>query len=312
MKQYLLVVLSILALTGCMKENVVESPCGDAIAFDNAFVTNATRATDPSTTSASLMAFDVWGFIKEYDGTVFVDQDVQFMDGKWTYNGTQYWVPGQTYYFAALAPMNSANITEDLATGEAAKKGLGTITFTNTDGTEDLLYSAVSVRSGDINDINNPVSLQFHHLLTKVKFTFKNGFITDNVAVKVTNVRMDVPSKASIDLARDDYAKGWDIIGSDTINMNFGDVEIIKSTKHNEAANERLIIPTGPQQRYTVTFDIEILIGNVSAYKISKTSAIAGVTLEMGRAYNFTTEINPENLEFSSIVFDVVQIDKWL
>lgn len=312
MKQYLQVALFILALTGCIKENVVESPSQEAITFDDAFVCNATRAADPSTTAATLTAFDVWGFVKEYDGTVFVDQDVEFQDGMWVYSGTQYWVPEQTYYFAALAPMNSPNIKEELATGEAAKKGLGTITFTNTDGTEDLLYSAVSVKSGGINDINNPISLQFNHLLTKVKFTFRNGFITDNVAVKVTNVRMDVPSKASIDLARDDYSKGWDLIGSETINLNFGDVDTINSTKRNEAANERLIIPTGPQQRYTVTFDIEILIGNVSAYNISKTSAIAGVALEMGKAYNFTTEINPDNLEFSSIVFDVVQVDKWI
>lgn len=312
MKQYLPVALTILALTGCIKENVMESSYREAIAFDDAFVSNVTRAADPSTTSGTLNAFDVWGFVKEYDGTVFEDQDVVLQNGIWSYNGTQYWVPEQTYYFAALAPMNSANITKVLAIGDAAKKGLGLITFTITDGTEDLLYSAVSVESRDINKPNNPISLQFHHLLTKVKFTFKNGFITDNVAIKVTNVRMDVPSKASVDLAADDYSKGWYLVGNETINMNFGDVEIIRSTKREEAANERLIIPTGPQQRYDVTFDIEILVGNVSAYKISKTSAIAGVILEMGKAYNFTTEINPDNLEFSSIVFDVVQVDKWI
>jgi hypothetical protein len=290
----------------------MDSPAYEAITFEDAFVCNATRAADPSTTAATLGAFDVWGFLNEHDGTVFSDQDVIFEYGKWSYIGTQYWVPGQTYYFSALAPMNSANIKENLATGDAAKKGLGTITFTNTDGTEDLLYSSLSVKSKDIHEVNTPVTLQFKHLLSKLKFTFRNGFVTDNVSIKVTNVRMDVPSKASIDLAQDDYSKDWIIIGDGVLNLDFGDVETIRNNKGAEAANERLTIPTDRKHKYTITFDIEVFIGDLSVYKISKESSITGVALEMGKAYNFITEINPENLEFNAIVFDVVQVDKWI
>ena len=61
----------------------METPQGGAITFENAFVDNATRtAADPSTTTDKLTAFDVWGFVKEYDGTVFVDQDVTVLGSK--------------------------------------------------------------------------------------------------------------------------------------------------------------------------------------------------------------------------------------
>ena len=106
-----LIVLGIVALSfaACVQEQVMEAPQGSAITFDGAFIDKATRAAlDPSASTNTLTGFDVWGFVKEYDGIVFVDQDITRVDAssKWTYNGTQYWAPDQPYYFSALAPMS--------------------------------------------------------------------------------------------------------------------------------------------------------------------------------------------------------------
>lgn len=289
----------------------METPRGDAIAFDGAFVDNATRsAYDPSTKTTSLTAFDVWGFVKEYDGTVFFDQDVTFNGSSWEYMGTQFWAPNQPYYFTALAPMNSENVIESLATEDAAKLGLGTIEFTNVDGTEDLLYASASVITNGPSEPNDPVKFQFKHLLSKVKFTFKNGFLTDNVFVKVNNIKMIAPAKGSIDLAQVDYSKAW-TLENKTITLNFGDVEKLSYGMEAECAQERLSLPASSAYLYNITFDVELYIETQSVYKVSMTSAVAGVELEMGKAYNFIAEINPNNLDLAAITFDVIEVDQW-
>lgn len=289
----------------------METPQGGAITFENAFIDNATRAAvDPSTTTNTLTAFDVWGFVKEYDGTVFVDQDVTLNGGTWGYEGTQFWAPNQPYYFAALAPMNSANLGHELATGDAAKLGLGTLTFTNEKGSEDVLYAFTQVTSKGLNQPNDAVKFQFKHLLSKVKFTFKNGFITNNASVKITNIKMTAPAAASIDVAQADYAKAW-MPENAKVTLAFGDVEQLTYGQEAECAAERLTIPAAATYEYTITFDVELFMGAQSVYTVSKTSTVTGVELEMGKAYNFTAEINPENLDLDIITFDVIEVEDW-
>ena len=312
MKKLLILGVAALGFAACVQENVVETPLGDAITFENAFIDNATKAAvDPSTTTSSLTEFDAWGFVKEYDGTVFVDQDVTLNNGVWGYQGTQFWAPNQPYYFAALAPMNSANLDHELATGDAAKLGLGTLTFTNVDGTEDVLYAATQMTSKAINQPNDPVSFQFKHLLSKVKFTFKNGFITDNASIKVTNIKMTAPAKASINVAQADYSKAW-ALENQTVTLAFGDVEQLTFGQNAECADERLTIPAAATYEYTVTFDVELFMGAQSVYNVSKTSKVTGEELEMGKAYNFSAEINPDNLELDAITFDVIEVEDWV
>ena len=290
----------------------MDTPQGGAITFESAFVDNATRtAVDPSTTTGKLTAFDVWGFVKEYDGTVFDDKDVTLTGGTWGYEGTQFWVPNQPYYFAALAPMNSANLDHELATGDAAKLGLGTLTFTNVNGTEDVLYATAHMTSKGLNTPNDPVKFQFKHLLSKVKFTFKNSFTTDNTSIKVTNIKMTAPAEASINVAQADYSKAWNLV-NETVTLAFGDVKKLTAGEVAECADERLTIPATASYKYNVTFDVELFIGAQSVYTVSKSSTVTGVELEMGKAYNFTAEINPDNLEFDAITFDIIEVNDWV
>ena len=311
MKKLFFLGVAALSLAACVQEQVVDTPMGGAITFESAFVDNATRAAaDPSTTTGTLTAFDVWGFVKEYDGTVFVDQDVTLNGGNWGYEGAQFWAPNQPYYFAALAPMNSETLGHELATGEAAKLGLGTLTFTNVNGTEDVLYATSKVTSKGVNQPNDPVKFQFRHLLSKVKFTFKNGFVTNNASIEVTNIKMTAPAKASIDVAQANYAKAW-TLENQPVTLAFGDVEKLTYGQAAECADERLTIPAASSYVYNVTFDVELFMGAQSVYTVSKTSTVTGVELEMGKAYNFYAEINPENLELDVITFDVIEVEDW-
>ena len=262
--------------------------------------------------TASLAGFDVWAFVNETNGVVFTDQDVTKNGGAWSYQGTQYWAPNKPYYFAALAPMNSTNVTETLATGEAAKLGLGTVAFTNIDGGEDLLYAKAKVTSKGLNQDNDPVKFQFQHLLSKVKFTFKNGFPTDNVYVVVENVEMTVPQTAEINLAQADYSKAW-TAHAGTTTLAFGNVEKLGANATAEVAKERLTIPAGVDQTYAISFDVTLFQGDQPVHTVENmTSTVTGYELAMGYAYNFTAEITPENLNLEAIEFEVEEVEDWV
>ena len=313
MKKLFVAALAVLALTACSNDEILDAPRSSAIKFDNAFVENATRAADPSTNSNTISNFDVWAFMDETDGRVFHDENVELNNGAWTYTNTQYWTPNHKYYFAALSPMESNNVTETLANGEEAKLGLGTIAFTNVNGTEDLLYAKKMVQTDrDINVIPDAVHLQFQHLLSKVKFTFTNGFPTNNVSVAVKNIRMTAPKNATINLAQANYAKAW-VLGNEAVELAFGDVEnrLTFAEKTDDCADERLTIPAAAGYIYTITFDVEVYMGDRLAYSAEKKASVSDTELEMGYAYNFIAEINPDNLNMSEIEFTVA-VDRWI
>ena len=317
MKKIFVAVLAMAGVVACNTVDTLDVPQNPEIRFANAFVENATRANealDPSTTTESLTAFDVWGFMEDVTGTVFVGEDVTGSNGNFTYTNTQYWVPGHTYYFAAVAPMNSTNVEVDTATADLT--GLGTIKFTNKNGTEDLLYSAVAVDAPAFGEAKT-VMLTFNHLLSKVKFTFTNGFANDNAKIVVTNIHIaDAPKTATVTLTGNWWeANPWkDYEG--TTDLAFGDAgEILRGAKQ-QSYDERLTIPAGAEQKYTVTFEVALYMGDVVAYSGTKTATIEGVALEIGKAYNFTATLNASNItkdgtELQPIVFDVEEVKDW-
>ena len=306
--------LAVAALASCMKEQTLSTQQPGAIAFDNAILDNALRsAVDPSTTTATLNAFDVWAFMDEASGVVFEGEDVT-KNGTWTYTNTQYWAPNHTYYFAALAPMNSANWT--LNTAEANELGAGVVSFTNVNGTEDVLYAATSVVTPDAATLAQTnmekVKFQFNHLLSKVKFTFKNAFTTENAYVVVKNVTMSAPKTGTLALNAADWWTGdkW-ALGTDAVELAFGDVAKLAMGEADEAANERLTIPAAAGYVYEINFTVELYMGDVLAATCNKIATVSDVALEMGKAYNFAAEINADNLELQAIEFDVLEVKAW-
>lgn len=319
MKKIFVAVLAMAGVVACNTVDTLDVPQNPEIRFANAFVENATRADaalDPSTTTESLTAFDVWGFMDNVTGTVFVNEDVTGSKGNFTYANTQYWAPGHKYYFYAVAPMNSETVGVVPATDDAAAKaGLGTINFKNIDGTEDLLYAAQQAVDAPALGEAKTVMLTFNHLLSKVKFTFTNGFTNNNAKIDVKNVRMTAPETATATLAAEN---SWANHAGE-ITLAFGDAcDKTAITVSQVAADERLTIPAGAEQKYTVTFDVALYMGDVLAYEAKdKTATIEGVALEIGKAYNFSATLNASNLtkegeELQPIVFDVEEVNEWV
>ena len=322
MKKLLVSVLAIAGLVACNNEQTLVQKGNAPMEFAGAYVENATRANvavDPSTTTSSLTAFDVWGFMDKPSGVVFKGEDVTGKKGNFTYTNTQYWLPEHDYYFAALAPMNSANW--DLDTAKANEFGAGVVSFENKKGTEDLLYAAahVSTTGMQVGDSMDAVKFQFHHLLSKVKFTFTNGFANDNAYIDVKAVKMVVPAEASINLAQEDWwsTNKWENYAG-TTTLEFGDAcAKTKPGVKQETANERLTIPAEATQSYDIEFVVALYFGDVLAFENTLTAKVEGVALEIGKSYNFKATIDASNIsedgkELQPIVFDVDEVVDWV
>ena len=324
MKKLLVSVLAIAGLVACTQETTLVQKGNAPMEFGAAFVENATRANaavDPSTTTESITGFDVWGFMDSPEGVVFEDENVTGEKGNFTYTNTQYWIPGHTYYFAALAPMNGANW--DLDTTNASTLGAGVVTFENINGTEDLLYAATAVDATKIQVGEAPVDkvrFQFSHLLSKVKFSFTNGFDNDNAYIDVKNVKMVAPSKATIDLAVENWWDNddWKLVDAVPVTLEFGDACAKTAVGVKQVTdNERLTIPAAATQSYKVTFEVALYFGDVLAFTKTLESNIENVALEMGKAYNFKATLDETNIsgedgkELLPIVFDVEEVKEW-
>ena len=307
MKKLFVSVLAIAGLVACNNEQTLVQQGPAPMEFGGAFVENAltTRAAeDPSYKTATLEAFDVWAWMDDENGMVLTDENVELVGGKWGYASTQYWSPNHTYFFDAVAPMDSANWTYDLA----AEKN--TIAFKNVDGTEDLLYATAKVETfgKELNSDYDAVKLSFKHLLSKTKFTFKNGFPVENVSIVVKNVEMTSYESATYNTVD----KTWGDVSGDIV-LAYGDVKETFSGKKTEATYERLTIPADASKVYNVSYDVYVYQGSNLAYSVEgKTAQVTDVEFQQGKAYNFVATITPENIiegGLKPIEFEVEVID---
>ncbi len=296
MKKLFVSALAILGLVACAKDDVVSVQDNrTAIGFDT-FVENVTRVgyTDDN----PLKEFDVWAFMNQ---TCILD-GVRVYDGpNYRYDNTQYWIPGQRYFFAALAPRETVTVANPTNTG------LGEVIFTNVDGTDDLIYATSTVDNASSNQ--GAVELQFNHLLSKVKFSFQNGFADTNYTFTVSGITMTAPKSASINLTTGEYT--LDGTAGDII-LTFGDNPTSNASKGSTvSSDDRLTIPAGEGQVYNITFNVNLYVGGNCVHTYPKTASISGITLEVGKAYNFAAVINPDSLQLNEITF-APEVEGWV
>ena len=307
MKKLLVSVLAIAGLVACSQEQTLVSKSPASMEFGVASLDKATRV-DPSLTTDNLQGFNVWAWMDSEDGNVLTAEDVERMGEGWGYVNTAYWLPGHYYSFAALAPMDSANWTYNLNGADNGEDN--TIYFENVDGTEDLIY-AFNTRStvGDpVGKDYAALDLTFNHLLSKTKFTFVNGFATDNVTVQVTDVKMTAKNTATYSIEK----KAWGEVTGEQITLAYGDTEVIAAGKNCVVADERLTIPAAAATTYEITYTIQVWYGKEPGFEggLTKTTTLTGWEFVQGKAYNFVAEITPESLNLDEIEFTVV-VNEW-
>lgn len=319
-------------LASCSQDETVEMAQNTrAISFNNAFVDNATRSVvDPSFRKDNLGSFAVYGFTQ--NGQIFDGVTVSSADNgnTWTYSPIQYWVKGNQYAFAAIAPasVSVSNETRYSTSVTDYKVGM-TVSFTN-DGKTDLLYANGGAFNADETFMASPqtVGLTFKHQLSKVKFSFKNN-VSGAYNIKVTDVKItNAKSTGTLTVNAAD-ANAWSNVGGDPLELEFGaagttdasTADAIEFSYEVETYNEQLMIPTASTESYNVTFTVELLNGDVKMGTYNHTATISGVELKLGYCYDFAAELNADNIvvdpddpdaELKPIEFTVNEISDWI
>ena len=291
-------------LASCSNDETVEMAQNTKAIGFSSFIDKSTRATDTDITN--LGAIEVYGW--RDDAQIFNAKAVTVdATGNGTYSPLQYWEPGYTYAFEAIAPKSG----ENGVTFAAAKDG-GTITFVS-DSETDLLYSKAADKTTGAEVTTDPgkVGFTFKHLLSRVKFTFKNTFPANAAAkisvkdVKITNAYQN----GTITPAEENAV--WNATNN-TLSVVFASdnvKDLVAGTGSGETEHMYLIPVASPQ--YTVTFTV-VLDQNGATTEYPHTSTIT-TRMEKGKSYNFVAALNETNVTPDKLfpIEFTAEVDPW-
>lgn len=247
-------------------------------------------------------SFSVWGnYTAETSGTtmsLFDAEKVTYVSGMWGYEGTRYWLAGNTYDFYALYPS-----TETL--GDAVSSVTctdGTFTVKGFDATKghDLMTAektGISVVAGQ-TEPPDPVALKFQHLLARVTFAARSeggNATVHSISLEGLAVKGDYDGSAET---------AWS-------NTTKGNVSVVKETSVTPAGDadvsgDLLLIPQSLTDgvKLTVTYDTDAEKEKTASYTLPTTTVSMWEAASHYR-YSFTLTGG------GYIVFDPPTVNAW-
>lgn len=288
MKKLLISMLAVATLASCAKEETLSFDKGEAIQFGNAFVDNATRATDPSYsgTTTDFTSFQVWGTVKATEAAtpvaIYAGATVTGTVGEnsvWTCNTVkQYWIKDALYNFAALANAGTVTLGADLLPK----------TVTYTANQTDLVYAKSAQYTGKTSG-NDLVAFTFQHLLSKVNFTVVNGSQSaTGYSFKVRNIKIAGASAGTCDVT----TTTWTATANE--GYTIADITVDNKTASQDCGTALLVVPGD----VTVSFNVDIIVGGQVLVTKGYTSEVT--TLAPAHSYNFVvTPTVGEEIKFS-------------
>lgn len=320
MKKIFIAVLAVAALVSCSKEQTLSFDKGEAISFESAFVENATRATD--LTTANLQDFGVYGTVAKGGNTALIFNNTKVYKGVdgFKYDVPQYWIAAAQYYFTAIAPYTNAKWSYATTTAHT-----GTISFNNAaaEANQDLLFAYVKPDQtpAQINTTPDKVGFTFNHMLSRVRFTFTNGFGEgSNITLQVYDVTItDAHATADLVVTNGTPAVDWSNFNG-TLEKNFGKVggatlaTLTDTGDTKSAATEHFyLIPA--DKTYNVTFNIDLYQAGVKLDTYTRTATIPAAGMQKGKSYDITTTLTAQNTsddgKLYPIEFEVKKVEDW-
>lgn len=351
-KSYLFAAASAtLMLASCTQNEVVEMPATRAIGFGT-YVGNTSRAAAEDTSLDFLKdadkgnGFYVFGSYAEDSKEVVVFNGVSsqshviYNGSAWGYSPMNYWSVGKKYTFAAYGPAAALN------NGTASfNYTANTLSITGFEATGNLdLVVAEGKNAGYTlaSETATPemVDFKFFHALSKVRFTFKNGW-RNLVTLKVSDVKLtgakrtgDLVTTGTLAAATAPFAlEKWSnqavkTDGNDyTWKKENGDDDTFSSTTTDESyPYEYFLMPqTLVADAIKLTFTCQVtndqgsgpeLGGPGTAGQPVDVSVTIPVTTnvsawEPGKAYNYTLTIDGDLFGLKPIQFDAVDVVTW-
>lgn len=311
MRKTIFAILAAAAMVACSNDELVNAD-REAIAFDNAFVDNATRSVNSySVTTNDLRNLDVFGFVEGHPLFSVGDQKQNRIllhrnssTAPWTYEGKQYWIPGAKYVFMAVHP----SYAYDPATWTITADGITIRDFNNySDGLSDYIYAQTDTIEGKVSG-NDPVAFTFRHILSKVKFTFENANNANNTTIQVRNIKiLNAIETANVALTRttttwSDWNGSLELAFGNASTHVMNAVQVMEYGDVVESNWERMLIPGKVAGGYQVQFTYDILVGGNVIKEFTETVTIpeATFTPEVGHAYDLKAVIKPgQAIEFT-------------
>ena len=303
MKRFLFLGIAATAmLASCTNDETVEMNPQNAIGFET-FVDKSTRATD--VTTADLAAFELYGWRTKGTTTeqIFNAQAVTANNGTCTYSPLQYWVGGYNYTFEAIAPQSGNNgVTFNAA------KGASTITFVS-DSETDLIYATGSkdlTSTTNLTETPEAVGLVFNHLLSRVKFSFVNGFpANSDVKLTVTDVKINDAGTTAICTPS---TKTWKAATASGV-VNFASTAVANIPGEQSAETEHKYLIPADIKNYTVSFTVVMTQGGVTDtfnHTVTlSTESTDALVLAAGQSYDLTATLDAQNINPNGDLFPI-------
>lgn len=304
MKKIVIAALALAAVAACNKAEVIETASGEAIAFGDAFVDNATRAKDPSYTANDIDAVTVYGTVNSqantpvviYPGTE-VKRDSKEYGVAWSCPVNQYWVPGAAYKFVGIVDGNKTGVTTT-----ALENGMPTSISYVADGKTDLLCQTIEKTAKTDGTANGLVAFEFAHLLSKVNFTVTNN---STEAAKYSFLVKNIKFAASVEGVYNVASAAWDANEFVAGTVSFPNITVPTGAETAELTDEVLFLPG----KVNISFDVDILYdGNLlttTSYPAAGTTY--EYTLAAANAYNFNVAVSVGEM----IQFTVTKQPEW-
>ena len=311
MKKIFVAVMAIAAFAACSNEEQIAAPKGQAIAFGDAFVDNATKAIYEGDTK--LKEFYVWGNVTGNDNTVQLYENAKVYTSNNNPYGTvyncdvkRYWTPSCDYEFVAIAHAESVTLGEDFLPT--------TITY-EANGNDDLLLSEVVEASTDeacviTGATDGVVAFTMKHLLSRVAVKFTNKSASADYTYTVKDIQI------SNAYARGNYtiaSEKWNGTGAMTTPLTFSAITTAIAQNATVAATGAYVIIPGTPA-LSISFTAEVVFGGkvISTKTYTKTlnadaeSTADDFTFANNTAYSFNVELPTpgEEIKFSIATVD--------
>ena len=306
------------SMASCSLEEVMEQPEPQAIGFSS-FVGKPTRAVT-EIKKDNLGSFKVYGGYAStgnvFDGTVVTSDD---NGNTWKYTGTQYWVPGKSYKFAAMGP-SGIDIDDQLSFDYAS----GHLTLENyevTDlatGSKDLVY-AVASRDNSSSENYDAVLFSFGHIMSWIKIKFVHG-LTDGYKITVSDVTVTgVRTKGTFN------GTDWTMDGSPSVatfnEQDPNEDSYNQTDKTLDAKGDNCLVDfiAIPQTVATLNISFKLtvqddqgsyIVGTSDAPKVFSATALSDVAWQKDYVYTYTATLDESVLGLKPITFTAT-VEDW-
>ena len=296
MKKIIIAFAALATIAACNKAEVVEAPQGDAIAFGDAFVDNATKAIYNG--ANDIQGFTVWGNVTGtntdplalYPEGAAVTRGSAGLGAAWTCSVARYWTPSASYNFTAIANGTGT----DLVNGIPTK-----ISYSiNSGDPADLVYGATTARTDEnaapVEGVNTAkvVTFTMQHLLSRIQVTFQNLMEGGDYTYDISGITLTTWDKGVYTIGAQ---TPWARTGEGTVALSYPDINSLeyKSTTPTPAGAQ-VVIPGSSITTLAFKYELKLKGSNGEAttiYTKTVSKEDLNVTLEKGHSYSLNVQL---------------------